>query len=92
MRRNSGDTGYEYAGLFNYGSPHLRKTYIPGGFTILMEHIDLAGRILKFKIKLERWWTSSSRDALARKDAVVTGVTKMETTVSLGVSVSDNGV
>ena len=51
-----------------------------------MEHMPLTGRILKFKIKLERWW----RDALARKDAVVTGVTKMETTLALGVS--DKGV
>ena len=40
------DTGYEQPGVFNYGSPHLRKTFNPGyhllkpvgGFTILIEH------------------------------------------------------
>ena len=93
MKRNV-YTGYEHAGLFNYGSSHLRKTCTPGyhllkpvdSLTILMERMPLTGKILKFKIKLERWWTSSSRDALARKDAVVTGVTKRETTVALGVS------
>ena len=46
----------------------------------------MIGRILRFKIRLERWWTSACRDALARNDAVVTGVTKRETTVALDVS------
>ena len=44
------------------------------GFTILMEQTPLTGRILKFKIKLERRW-NSSKDELARKDTIVTGVT-----------------
>ena len=42
LRPPSGDSGYEHANLFNYGSPHLRKTSTPGyhllkpvgGFTI----------------------------------------------------------
>ena len=89
-----GDTAYKHAGLFKYGSPHLGETCAPGyhllipvdGFIILMEHMPFTGRILKFKIKLERQWTSSSRDAQARKDAIVTGVITRETTVALGVS------
>ena len=40
--------------------------------------MPLSGRILKFNIKFEKRRTSSSRDAPARKDAVVTGVTKRE--------------
>ena len=43
--------------------------------------MPMIGRFLTFKIRLERQSTSSSWDALARKDALVTGVTRGGNTV-----------